>query len=311
MIFTNLNFTQAQRQQFEQNAAPAEVFFAPPGSHDDATRGAFEAASLAFVTHLPADWFTRARKLAWVQLASVGFEEYLGLPDEIKTRVTVTNLKGVFSTAVAETVLAGILAFNRGVPELVRAQNEGRWIKLELRPRLKTLSHGRVLLLGYGDINRKVAELLAPFGVTLSQSSRSPDLGEATLDQQLAVADIVIAALPETPETRALLDRRRLELIKRGALLVNVGRGSLLDEAALADLLISGHLAGAALDVTDQEPLPPEHVMWRAPNVLLTQHTAGGSSNELDQKPSFFLDNLKRYRSCNELVSIVDWEKGY
>jgi phosphoglycerate dehydrogenase-like enzyme len=272
-------------------------------------RAAFEGCEVAF-GNPPADWLAGAPRLRWVQLESAGVGEYAGLDwQTLGRRLTVTNLAGFFAEPVAESILAGILAHYRGLGRLCRLQAEGTWQGDALRPGLKTLKGAAVVLLGWGALNRRVADLLAPFAcqVTSLASRSSP----SDLDMVLATADVVVCAVPDTPSTRGLFDRARLARMKRGSLFLNFGRGSLIDEEALADALREGRLAGAVLDVTRQEPLPADHRFWTSPNLLLTQHTGGGSGDEIDRKIDFFLANLARFRRGEPLQGRVDFERGY
>ena len=258
----------------------------------------------------PPEALTEAEALKWVQLESVGFGEYADLDwPTLGPRLTLTNLAGFFADPVAETALAGLLSFARGIDRLARLQSSRTWEGDPIRTRLRLLKGARVVMLGYGAINRRLAELLVPFGceVTALDSSATP----ADLDALLPTAEILVATVPDTPATRGLLSAERLDLLPRHAVLANLGRGSLIDEAALADALANGRLAGAVLDVTRDEPLPPDHRFWTCPNILLTQHSGGGTADELHRKIDTFLANLARYRAGQSLQGVVDMTRGY
>ena len=248
--------------------------------------------------------------LRWMQLESVGFGEYADLdlsrPGGV---VQITNLAGFFADPVAETALAGILALGRGIDRLAVLQRQAEWIGDPLREDLRLLKGARILLFGYGAINRRAAELLAPFGCRIGHLTSG--WTRDGLDEALAKADILIATAPDTPKTRGLFDQARLRRMKAGAVFCNFGRGSLVDEAALAEALQSGQLGGAVIDVTEDEPLPADHAFWRCPNTIVTQHSAGGTADELDRKIDVFLTNLARYRAGEPLDGLVDFAKGY
>jgi glyoxylate/hydroxypyruvate reductase len=247
--------------------------------------------------------------LRWLQLESVGFGEYSALDwSRGESEVVVTNLAGFFAEPVAESALAGILALYRGIDELVRCQSDGRWIGDPLRTKLKTLRHGRVLLFGYGTINSRLAELLMPFDCAITTVTTGTS---GALNEALAQADVVVSTVPATPATRGIFDAGRLGLMQPGALFCNFGRGSVVDEAALADALVSGHLGGAVIDVTNDEPLPANHRFWTLPNLILTQHSGGGTMDELDRKIDVFLSNLTRFRNGMPLEGVVDFTRGY
>lgn len=260
--------------------------------------------------NVPAHWFEEKSSVRWVQLESVGFGEYRHLDRICKDPgFTLTNLAGFFADPVAQTALAGILALYRGMDDFSQMRTQKSWIGSSHRRSLHNLSHSNVLLIGYGSINRRVEELLTPFHCNISTFRRSDSL--AHLDQQLAEADIVICTLPETDNTINLFEVSRLSLLKPSSLFVNCGRGSVVDETALASALNNRTLAGAVLDVTDNEPLPEDHPFWTTPNTILSQHTAGGTNDEMDQKIEAFAENLKHYRLGNAMNNCVDFERGY
>lgn len=249
-------------------------------------------------------------KLRWMQLESVGFGEYLDLDwTRPAGRVAVTNLAGFFADPVAETALAGILALYRGIDVLVRFQSESRWAGDPLRTRLRSLKGARAVLVGHGAINRRLAELLAPFGCSITPITRSSPA--SVLDEALSRAELVVCTAPDTAGTRGMFDAERLARLPAGAVFCNFGRGSILDEDALADALDAGRLGGAVIDVTRQEPLPSGHRFWTTPNLILTQHSGGGTADELDRKIDLFLANLARFRAGTPLEGVVDFSRGY
>lgn len=250
----------------------------------------------------------KSDRLRWLQLESVGFGEYASL-DCLKTgTVSMTNLAGFFAAPVAESVLAGVLALYRGIDRLAVFKEQQRWVGDELRPQIATLQGAKIVLFGYGSINRRVEALLQPFGCRIARFSSRWDARE--LDTALTGADVVISTVPHTPATAGVFDADRLRLLT-GAVFCSFGRGSVVDEDALAAALEDGMLRGAVVDVTNEEPLPANHRFWRCPNLLLTQHTAGGSSDEMDRKIDFFLANLQRFTEGRPLESLVDPGRGY
>ncbi|MBI4626962.1 MAG: D-2-hydroxyacid dehydrogenase [Verrucomicrobia bacterium] len=290
-----------------------DVWHAGNGAPTDASRRAFLDAEVV-LGPFPEDLLNAASRLRWVQLTSVGIDFYRHI-DWLKLRdqVVCTNVRGIFAEPMAQSVLAGILALNRGLDQVVRLQATRDWQKDYLHPRLYTLRGAHVLLLGAGSVMTRLRELLAHFGCTFTIYGRtSGDIHTpAELDDALPKADIVCAALPDTPGTRGLLDAARIARFKPGALFLNVGRGTLLDEAALVAALRAGRLRGALLDVTATEPPAPEDPLWRCPRLILTQHTAAASDREHLDTVSFFGVNLARYRAGQPLLNVIDWEKGY
>lgn len=221
----------------------------------------------------------------------------------------VTNLAGFFADPVAESALAGILALCRGIDRLVRLQDRAEWQGDAIRPTLRRLSGARVVLFGFGAINRRLADLLTPFGCIITALARGwTDDSVATA---LSQADIVVSTVPATPQTSDFFTAARFAQMPPGAVFCNFGRGSAVDEAALDSALRSGHLGGAVIDVTREEPLAPSHPFWSCPNLMLTQHSGGGTSDEIDRKIDHFLANLALYRTGRPLVGRVDFARGY
>jgi phosphoglycerate dehydrogenase-like enzyme len=277
---------------------------------DDADLEPAFAASEVGLGNVPASWLPRTASFRWMQLDSVGFGEYRDLDWRVLgERITLTNLAGFFADPVAESALAGILALYRGIDRLVVLQGKKQWIGGPMRRDLRTLTEADVVLFGYGAINRRLAELLTPYRCRITHFGS--DWTPARLDESLAVADIVVSTVPETDSTIGLFDKARLALLKDRALFVNFGRGSVVDEDALAATLNNRVIGGAVIDVTLGEPLPRDHPFWTAPNTILTQHSGGGTEDEIDRIIEVFADNLARYRDGRPLVGIVDFERGY
>ncbi len=272
----------------------------------------FLGADICF-GNVPPSWLGQSRQLRWLQLESAGFGEYQHI--NARKDLLITNLKGYFDIPVAESALAGILALYRGIDRLAQWQHEKRWIGLALRPSLKTLDGARVLVLGAGGIGGHLIRLLQPFRVQVTTFGRDPARADLTktkeLERALPAADLVICCLPETSETINLMSEERLKLLSPGAVFVNVGRGSVVDENALIRLLRNNKIGGAVLDVTATEPLPSDSPLWTCPNTILTQHTGGGFEEEVIGKVHLFLQNLSRFRNGDQLMNVVELEKGY
>lgn len=214
---------------------------------------------------------------------------------------------------MAQTILGGILALNRGIDQMVRLKDRRDWQKVYFHPRLQIVKGAHVLLLGAGSVTTRVRELLAQFGCTFTAFGRtSGDIHTpAELDDALPKADIVCAAMPDTPGTRGLLDASRIARFKRSALFLNVGRGSLVDEGALIAALKAGLLRGALLDVTVREPPDLDDPLWTCPRLILTQHCSAGTDRVHLDTIAFFGENLARYRAGQPLLNTIDWTKGY
>ncbi len=248
--------------------------------------------------------------LQWLQLESVGFSEYLNLNWERRHgSVIVTNLANMFSDAVAESALAGVLSVLRGIDRLVELKGRGEWVGDKMRSQLRILRGAHVVMFGHGAINKRLEELLVPFGCKLYTFSSTSK--ESCIEEALVVADVVFCAVPATPATQLFFGSRRLALLRPSAVICNFGRGSIIDEEALANALDSRSIGGAVLDVTAFEPLPPSHRFWTCANLVLTQHTGGGTIDELDRKLDLFLANLVRFCHGSTLENVVNFSRGY
>lgn len=259
-------------------------------------------------------------RLKWIQMSWAGTDIYTmreGFPQKVK----VTNATGCFRTVIAEYVVAVLLELCRNLKEYALQQQNGIWQPLGS----ETLLYGkRILILGAGDVGTGVAKRLKAFGtyiVGMRRTDRNyPDCYDAMittdgLDKELPQADIVIGCLPGTAETKRLLNEEHLRMMKKGAYLINVGRGSLIDTEALVKVLQEGHLGGVALDVVSSEPLPKNHPLWKMERVILTPHIAGqsfGYSKDTENRVIHMCcQNLERYLSGKELVNRVNFETGY
>lgn len=260
----------------------------------------------------PAEWLTESVSLRWLQLYSTGFDEYIALfQSDQKPAIPVTNLRGFYAQPVAESAVAGVMALYRRIDELARLQTAHHWVGGALRPTMQLLHKKNVLVLGAGAIGQAIQTILSGFDcqITFVRQSQAPTLDN--LDDLLPTADIIISVLPDTDETVNVFTEKRLYALKPSAILVNAGRGSLIDEEALLKALQAKRLAGAVLDVTRQEPLPADHPLWDCPTVLLTQHTGGGYEEEDNDKARVFIKNLAHYRAGESLENLINFDRGY
>jgi len=260
-------------------------------------------ADVAFGQPNPVDCL-EYRRLRWVEVTSAGYTRY-DTPEFREAfqerRAVFTCMSGVFADPCAQHALAMILALNRQLLPSHRDQLTDRvWNYTERRYHSALLTGQTVLLLGFGAIGRRLADLLAPFGVKLYAVRRQVRsergvtiLPEEHLTAVLPQADHVVNILPDNESTLNYVNARRLAAFKPGARFYNVGRGTTVDQSALLDALQRGHLGGAYLDVTDPEPLPPEHPLWSTPNCYITPHTAGGRRDQDETIVEHFLGNLQ------------------
>jgi phosphoglycerate dehydrogenase-like enzyme len=258
----------------------------------------------------------RSNKLRWLHLSSAGYARYDTdkIRDALGSRSAImTNSSNVYDEPCAEHLMAWLLADARQLYPSYENQREARgWPQNELRFNIRLLANETIFIVGYGAIGRRLAELLAPYLVRVIGYRRTPQpgtasrvVGPAQLSNILAEADHVVNILPDSTETRGFFDAERLHQIKPGARYYSIGRGTTTDQEALANTLGSGHLSAAYLDVTDPEPLPPDHPLWSAPNCYITPHTGGGYVNESLGLVEHFVENLQRYERGEELVNRV------
>ena len=259
---------------------------------------------------------TGGTRLRWVHLSSAGYTPFDN--DRLRSAlraasVPLTTSSGVFAEPCAQHALALMLAAGRRLPAAVINQQQQRaWPKSELRWSSVLLRRQRVLLVGLGAIAQRLTELLRPFDVQVEAVRRRPRGDEAIpthpIDQLPALlgqADHVLDLLPGNAETERFFDATRLAACKPGALFYNIGRGTTVDQDALLAVLAKGPLAAAYLDVTDPEPLPPDHPLWAAPNCFITPHTAGGHRDENERLVAHFLANLPRFLQGQPLLDRV------
>lgn len=272
-------------------------------------QSAFQAAALV-LGNPPASWFTAALpNLKFWQLDSAGFDGY----KQVQVQAQIANMGDYFARPCAETMLAGILALYRCIPELVLLQSRSEWVGVPIRARTNSLWQKRVVILGTGTIGQAVHQMLTGFNCAITLLARTdPKAHLHTVEELISIlpqTDIVVNCLPGTANNFVSADV--LAAMRPGSLYANVGRGNTTDEPALIRALQAGLLGGAVLDVTAREPLPADSPLWSMPNVLLTQHSGGGQPDEDAGKVTQFLRNLERFRAGQPLEYRVDLERGY
>lgn len=255
-----------------------------------------------------------AGRLQWYVTALAGMDH---LPLELfaERGITITNGAGINAITIAEYVLMGMLTIAKGYREVVHAQGRREWPR-EAPGRME-LAGTHALVIGYGGIGQQVAQRLRGFEVEVTPVRRHPDAASGALgpDQwraRLGEFDWVILSLPGTAQAAPLIGAAELAAMKRGAVLLNVARGSLVDQDALLQALRTGPLGAAFLDVTEPEPLPPEHPLWSEPKAHITMHLSGRSQTRMFERAAQrFLENLQRYRRGEPLQFLVDVQQGY
>jgi phosphoglycerate dehydrogenase-like enzyme len=256
-----------------------------------------------------------ASELRWVHWGGAGVDALL-FPALVESDVQITNARGAFDVPMAEYVLGLVIAMAKGFATTLKAQGEHRWhYRTEER-----IAGKRALVVGSGSIGRAIARLLAQAGLQVRGVGRTARDGDADfghvhgigeLDALLPEADYVVLITPLTADTRGLFDTGRFACMHPGARFINVGRGALVDETALLKALNAGALAGAALDVFQEEPLPADSPLWDAPNLLVSPHMSGDTHDFKQVVAQQFLDNLKRYVAGEPLENCINKNTGF
>jgi phosphoglycerate dehydrogenase-like enzyme len=313
VIWCNVPFSAAmssRRQRLVESVSTHTLHLVDETTPPELSRSWLERAAVAF-GQPPIDGLLACEQIRWVELGSAGYEKY----DRADLRAALTgrgapltNAGGVYADACAQHVLAMILAGARGLPAAWDAQRDRRWSFTQMRPRMRELARQRVLILGWGQIARRLAALLAPFDLQVTAVRRRVSGDELVrtittdaLDEELARVDHLVNLLPGGAGTDGFVSAARIARLPASASFYNVGRGSTVDQHALIAALESDHLGAAWLDVTDPEPLPPDHPLWRTPRCYITPHLAGGQSDERGHQVQHFLDNLARFASGQPL----------
>ena len=286
----------------------------------DTLRRALPDADVAFTPFIDRDVFPLATRLRWVQSPAVGVGSLM-FPELLASSVVLTSARGIRARSIAEHVLGVTIALARRLPAALRAQAAHRWAQEELETEARALQGQRMGIVGLGAIGLELVKIAAPFGFRISAIRRSvtepPPPGVETvwpperLPELLAQSDVLVLAAPHTPETKRLIGPAQLDQIKRGALLINVARGTLVDDEAVIAALRDGRLGGAALDVFTKEPLEPSSPYWDLPNVIITPHTSGAMQDYWTPLVALFAENLRRFEKGEPMLNVVDKIAGY
>jgi phosphoglycerate dehydrogenase-like enzyme len=318
-IWTNAKFPDEIRLGLATNVAPHRLIYATEANRSNLAAAPVDpqlaAADIAF-GQPDAEQAMRLDNVKWIHLTSAGYTAYDR--DDFKSALRargamLTTSSGVYDDPCAQHALAMMMAFARRLPESLKTQFDDRaWHWTQLRSESFLLNGQTALLFGFGAIAIRLCELLAPFRMNLMGVRRTVKgdepiriITEEQVGEFLPRANHVINLLPDNHSTTRYFGEGRFRMMKPGALFYNIGRGSTVDQEALLAALESGRLAGAYLDVTTPEPLPPDHPLWSSPNCYITPHTAGGQNLEQHDLVEHFLENLRRFVSGRELLDRI------
>ena len=302
----------ALREEF-----PGVVFVAAP-SAEVASAEASDAD--AIIGYCSDDVVAGADELVWIQIFSAGAERCLAVDDVASGRIHLTNMQKMASPVIGEHAIGMMLSLTRGLTQQAKAMPEGNWNRsIGDEIGIMSVDGKTALVVGLGGIGRAAAKRAAALGmrvIATRNSSRSgPDYVDYVglsdeLFELAAQADVVINALPLTPETEGLFDEAFFDAARPGIFFINVARGASVVTDDLVAALADGRVAGAGLDVTDPEPLPADHVLWRMPNVIITPHIAWYGNNR-ERQLALARDNIRRFIAGEALLNVVDPERGY
>ena len=335
-VLATLDLTEDQRHRLREVSDSLKLTVFPTNNAEEVSKTSWAQTEVLYTWDALPDP-DLAPNLQWVQFQTAGIDAMLGHPLLKKKDLIATTMSGVITGQVAEYVIMSVLALGHQLPEIFRLKRDQKWpFGNEEMQRLlpRELRHSTVGILGYGSIGRQVARLLQPFNARVLGIKRDVMHPEDTgyiqegmgdphgeffdrlypveaLHSFLKECDFVVVALPLTNSTQHLLNAEAFEVMKPTAYVVNVSRGGLVDQPALIQALKTKQIAGAALDVFDEEPLPKESPLWELPNVILSPHIAGISRHFNDETLTLFIENLNRYMAGLPLHNQVDVEKGY
>jgi phosphoglycerate dehydrogenase-like enzyme len=335
-VLITVPFKEQLVQGFRDAAPGFEILHRPARNYTDIVAEVWADVEVLYTFNVfpPADAMP---KLKWLQTHSAGVDNILPQPIvQNHPDLIITTTRGIHATNMAELVLGFLLMFGHRIPNMMEAQRRKEWadnrhekfLPLELRT-------ATVGIVGYGAIGREIARLVKVFGgrvLAAKRDAKTPEDREhfafegtgdpeglmfdrlypsRALPTMVKECDFLVVTVPLTESTQGLIGERIFRAMKPGSYLINVGRGGVVDEAALLEVLKSGHLAGAAMDVFAEEPLPESSPLWTAPNLIITPHIAGNTADYHDKAAAVFEENLRRYAEGNPLLNLVDRKAGY
>lgn len=333
-VLTTVPFPEAVMQQLRGLSPRIRVTFNPATKSEEISNDIWQRTEVLYTDILLPD-LAQVPNLKWVQFHYAGVDFIHGSDLLNRKGLKITSMSGASAVQEGEYILMMLLALGHHLKDITANQEKAEW-PADRWTRFSPieLTGSTVGLVGYGSIGREVARLLQPFNVKVLAAKRDvmhpEDRGYTVeghgdpggdyfdrlypieaLNSMLKECDFVVVTLPLTPSTNGLIGEEELKAMKSGAFLVHVSRGGVVDEKALLQVLTEKHLAGAAVDVFSQEPLPPDHPLWKAPNLILTPHVSGFSPKYKERAGIMFAENLKRYLRAEPLLNEYQAERHY
>lgn len=299
-----------------QSAAP-DVEFIEAGTPEAKAKLASIDAAIGVCS---ADLLNAAKSIQWIQLVTAGVENCVSVPAVKQRNILVTNMQRISGPIIAEHTIAMTLALTRGLHLFIPAQTKGEWSRGLRAGRMSVVEGKTMLVVGLGGIGTEVAKRAHALGMKVTATRASgrtgPDFVSYVglpdeLHKLASEADFIVNTAPLTPETKGIFNAELFGKMKPTAYLVNVARGGSVVTSDLIEALENNKIAGAALDVTDPEPLPPGHPLWKAPNLIITPHVSSGSDLGQDAQLQVVRENLRRYVTGDKMLSVVDVTRGY
>lgn len=299
-----------------QSAAPG-VEFIDAGSPEAKAKAASIDAAIGVCN---AELLAAAKNIQWIQMVTSGVENCVSVPAVKERNILVTNMRRVSGPIIAEHAIAMTMAFTRGLDLFMQAQGESQWRRETPPGRMAVVDGKTLLVVGLGGIGSEVAKRAHALGMKVTATRASGRTGPDyvsyvglpdELPKLISEADFVVNTAPLTPQTKGIFNAALFAKMKPSAYFINVARGGSVVTADLVAALKNKKIAGAALDVTDPEPLPPDHPLWKTPNVIITPHIASDSDLGSDAQVQVVRENLQRYAAGDKMLSVVDVSRGY
>lgn len=314
------DFRDFRDEVFSSDRLRDDVVLIP--SHDKGDlRKLIPEAEILVCFSVDKETFVAARKLKWIHCGSAGVDQML-FPEFLKSKVILTTSRGMHADVVSDHVMAMVLAFSKGLVQSWQCKQGPEWCPFEVMRQRFELPDKVMVIVGLGTIGGELARKAKAFGMKVMATKNHIKRGEkvkyvdkllpkSKLPHILPVADIVVISVPYTRETHHLMGRKELACMKKTAILINVARGGVIDEKALTDALMKRMIAGAGLDVFEQEPLSPKSRLWDLENVIITPHIAGARRDYYAKVGEIFRQNLHRYFNHKPLLNLFDRKAGY